>query len=145
MIVGCMAGHAVGVLLLAWASALWMVVGFAMLHGLAWGTRGPLLQSLRADYFGTSSYGTIMGFSSLIMMIGMMIGPLLAGVLADRTGGYAVGFTVLGALAAAGSIFFILATESSPPARRRSLPAAHEAERRPAAATTAGGGASGAG
>jgi MFS family permease len=145
MLVGSMAGHAAGMLLLAWASTLWMVVGFALLHGLAWGTRGPLLQSLRADYFGASSYGTIMGFSSLIMMMGMMSGPLLAGVLADRTGGYEVGFTVLGALAAVGSIFFILATKPSPPARLRSIPATPAAERRPTAATPAGDGASGAG
>jgi MFS family permease len=78
-----------------------------------------------------------MGFSSLIMMMGMMSGPLLAGVLADRTGGYEVGFTVLGALAAVGSIFFILATKPSPPARRRSLPATPAAERRPMAASSA--------
>ncbi len=145
IIVACMAGHAVAILLLAWASTLWMVVAFAVFHGLARGTRGPLLQSLRADYFGPSSYGTIMGFSSLIIMMGMMAGPLLAGVLADRTGGYEVGFTVLGALTAAGSIFFILATKPGPPARPRPSLPTHAAERRPTAATPAGDGASGGG
>ncbi|MDA0256530.1 MAG: MFS transporter, partial [Chloroflexi bacterium] len=109
IIVTCMVMHMVGLLLLAFASSVWMVVAFAVLHGLAWGTRGPLMMAIRADYFGRASYGTIMGFSSMIVMLGMMGGPLLAGFLADRTGNYEVGFTVLAVSAGMGSIFFILA------------------------------------
>jgi len=52
IIVTCMAMHMVGLLLLAFASSVWMVVAFAVLHGLAWGTRGPLMMAIRADYFG---------------------------------------------------------------------------------------------
>jgi MFS family permease len=66
---------------------------------------------MRADYFGRRSFGTIMGFSSLIVMLGQVTGPLLAGILADRTGSYESGFTILAALAAFGSVFFILATK----------------------------------
>ena len=55
--------------------AVLMVLAFTVLHGLAWGTRGPLMVALRADYFGPSSFGTIMGFSSLIVMLGMSGGP----------------------------------------------------------------------
>ena len=122
IIVTCMAMHTVGLLLLAYAESLWMVVAFTMLHGLAWGTRGPLMMAIRADYFGRTSYGTIMGFSSIIVMIGMMAGPLLAGFLADRTGNYEVGFTVLALAAGMGSIFFVLATRPDAPARLRRLP-----------------------
>jgi len=32
-----------------------MVVVFAVLHGLAWGVRGPLMAARRADYFGSAS------------------------------------------------------------------------------------------
>ncbi len=119
IIVTCMAMHMVGLLLLAFASSVWMVVAFAVLHGLAWGTRGPLMMAIRADYFGRTSYGTIMGFSSMIVMVGMMGGPLLAGFLADRTGNYEVGFTVLALAAGAGSIFFILAKRPELPVRPR--------------------------
>jgi sugar phosphate permease len=35
MAAGCMLGHAGGLLMLAFASAFWMVLGFAVLHGLA--------------------------------------------------------------------------------------------------------------
>ncbi len=118
IIVTCMAMHVAGLLLLAFAASLWMVVAFAVLHGLAWGTRGPLMMAIRADYFGRTSYGTIMGFSSMIVMLGMMGGPLLAGFLADRTGNYEAGFTVLAVAAGFGSIFFILAKRPDPPSRQ---------------------------
>ena len=42
-------------------------------------------------------------------MFGMMLGPLVAGILADRTGSYLPGFSVLAAFAAAGSVAFVLA------------------------------------
>jgi sugar phosphate permease len=106
---GCMLAHAVALALLAWATTFWMVVVFAILHGLAWGMRGPLMGALRADYFGSAAFGTISGFSSMIVMFGMMGGPLIAGTLADRTGSYRLGFTLLAALAALGSGFFALA------------------------------------
>jgi sugar phosphate permease len=115
--VGCMLAHATALLLLAAATAFWMVMAFAILHGLAWGIRGPLMGALRADYFGAGAFGTISGFSSMIVMFGMMGGPLIAGLLADRTGSYQVGFTALATLAALGSAFFALATRPAPPLR----------------------------
>jgi MFS family permease len=114
----CMVGHAVALLLLAWASAYWMVIAFAGLHGLSWGTRGPLMAAIRADYFGAAAFGTISGVSSMVSMLGMMGGPLVAGILADRTGSYGLGFTVLACLAFLGSLFFLLAKRPPPPARQ---------------------------
>jgi MFS family permease len=115
IIIACMGGHAAALLLLASASAFWMVAAFAMLHGLSWGARGPLMAAIRADYFGSASFGMIQGASSMIVMMGMMAGPLIAGVIADRTGSYESGFRLLGLLAGLGSVFFILAR---PPLRR---------------------------
>ena len=115
IIVACMAGHAAALLLLASATAFWMVLGFAVLHGLAWGIRGPLMAAIRADYFGSASFGMITGISSMIVMLGMMGGPLIAGILADRTGRYELGFTGLATLAAGGSFFFVLARRPAPP------------------------------
>ena len=118
IVVGCMVGHAVALLLLAAASAYWMVVAFALLHGLSWGTRGPLMAAIRADYFGSAAFGTISGVSSMVTMLGMVGGPLVAGILADRTGSYRLGFTVLALLAFLGSIFFLLAKRPAPPGSR---------------------------
>jgi len=109
IVVAAMLFHMVGLLLLAWATALWMVIVFAVLHGMGWGMRGPLMQAIRADYFGRTSFAKIMGVSSMIVMLGMTAGPIVAGVLAEATGNYQTGFTILAILAGAGSIFFVLA------------------------------------
>ena len=94
-----------------------MVLAFAVLHGAAWGVRSPLMSAMRADYFGAASFGTITGLSSMVVMLGMMGGPIIAGVLADRTGSYVAGFQILAGLAALGSVFFVLATPPRPPRR----------------------------
>lgn len=109
-----MLGHMTGLLLLTYASNLLMILAFIPLHGLAWGVRGPLMQALRADYFGSTYFGQIMGFSALIVMFGSVGGPLIAGTLADRTGSYQLGFTIIAVTAGLGLLFFVLAT---PPER----------------------------
>lgn len=105
----CMLMHASGVLALAWASGPATLVAFSMLHGLAWGLRGPFMQAIRADYFGRRAIGMILGISAAFIAIGQVGGPMIAGVLADITGGYRAGFTVLALIAAGGSLAFLWA------------------------------------
>ena len=105
----CMLMHAAGLLMLTYAAGAVMLVAFAVLHGGAWGLRGPFMQAIRADYFGRRSIGMILGLSSIIVVIGQIGGPMVAGVLADLTGNYRAGFTVLALLAGLGSLFFLLA------------------------------------
>jgi sugar phosphate permease len=114
----CMLAHGAALMILAFAGAFWMVLAFAVLHGTAWGMRGPLMGAIRADYFGSAAFGTITGVSSMVLMIGMMGGPLVAGILADRTGSYVPGFSVLAALATIGSVFFLLARRPPLPQER---------------------------
>jgi MFS family permease len=117
MAAACMLMHAAGLLLLTWASNIVMLVGFALVHGVAWGLRGPFMQAIRADYFGRRAIGMIMGISSLVIAIGQISGPLVAGAMADWTGDYRAGFTLLAVLAGAGGMFFVLATPPKPPIR----------------------------
>lgn len=112
-----MLGHMVGLLVLTFATNSLMIWLFVPLHGIAWGVRGPLMQALRADYFGSSSFGSIMGASSLILMFGTAGGPMVAGILADQTGNYRIGFTILAVMAGLGMIFFVLASPPQPPER----------------------------
>jgi MFS family permease len=111
----CMLMHMAGLLLVAYATNVAMVVAFAALHGFAWGARGPLMQAIRADYFGRSAFGAIMGASTTIFVWGQIGGPMLAGVMADATGDYVTGFTALAVLAGCGSAFFIFARRPTPP------------------------------
>ena len=121
-IVGCLLGHAAALLIFAFVTTFWGALAFAVLHGSAWGVRGPLIISVRADYFGRRSYATIMGFSSLIMMAGMTTGPLVAGFLRDATGTYSTAFVILAGLAASGSVAIFLARKPAPPSTRRPGP-----------------------
>ena len=105
----CMMGHMSGLLFLTYATGPAMIVAYAILHGTAWGLRAPLLQAIRADYFGRSAIGMILGFSFMILIIGQIGGPMIAGILADMTGNYHAGFTTLALLAGLGSVFFLLA------------------------------------
>ena len=75
------------------------------------------MTTIRADYFGRRSFATIMGFSSLVVMIGMTTGPLFAGFMADIFDGYRVGFLVISAITGLGSVFFVMAKEPKLPQR----------------------------
>jgi MFS family permease len=114
-----MLGHAGAMALLAGAAHLPVVVVAAILHGLAWGLRGPLMGAMRADHFGRASFAMIMGISSMVVMLGSLLGPLLLGLLADVTGDYRLGFLGLSAIAVAGALaFFTLPAPHDPGARR---------------------------
>lgn len=105
----CMLLHATGLMLLTFAVHPLMLAGFAIVHGVAWGLRGPLMQAIRADFFGLQAIGMILGLSAFIIAIGQVVGPMLAGAFADAQGHYRVGFTVLALLAASGSLLFFFA------------------------------------
>ena len=114
IIVTAMCAHGVGLLVLTWIDGSIAIGAFVILHGLAWGSRGPQMQAIRADYFGTTHFASIMGWSSIIITVGTVSGPLLAGILADSTGDYRLGFSIIAGLAFAGNIFWFLATPPTP-------------------------------
>jgi MFS family permease len=105
----CMLMHAAGLLMLTYATGPVMLAVAALMHGTAWGLRGPFMQAIRADYFGRHSIGMILGLSSLILVLGQIGGPIVAGAFADWTGDYRMGFSILAALAGLGALFFLMA------------------------------------
>jgi sugar phosphate permease len=111
----CMLMHMAGLLALTYATGPAMVVAFALLHGAAWGLRGPFMQAIRAEYFGVSAIGMILGLSFMIIVVGQIGGPMIAGAAADLTGNYRAGFTLLALLAGVGSLFFLLARKPPRP------------------------------
>jgi MFS family permease len=114
---GAMLLHGGALLLLAWGPGWFAVVAFAVLHGVAWGARGPLMGSIRADYFGAAHFGAIMGASMMVFMVGQLVGPVLAGTLADLLGDYRVGFSILAVVASVASLSFWFASPPPPPRR----------------------------
>ncbi|MGB1504756.1 MAG: MFS transporter [Acidimicrobiales bacterium] len=106
--------HGAALIILVWVDHVAAVGAFVVLHGIAWGVRGPQMQAIRADYFGSTAFASIMGWSQIIVTMGSIAGPVLAGVLADSTGDYRLGFTILGIAAAFGVVFWILAAPPAP-------------------------------
>jgi MFS family permease len=109
LIVACMIGHTIALLFLTFAKSAGMVVVFAVIHGLSWGFRGPLMTSIRADYFGRGSFATIMGWSSLIIQIGTTTGPLIGAGIGDTVGTYSPAFGVFAGFTLLGAFFFAAA------------------------------------
>jgi MFS family permease len=100
---------------LATVSGVGLVVAAAIMHGIAWGLRGPVMTSLRTDYFGIASFGTIMGWSMGFVSVGLVVGPLLVTALADGSAGYPGAFVSLAVVTALGSVaFFVLRRPRTP-------------------------------
>jgi MFS family permease len=112
-----MLAHSIALVILAFAESYSIVCLFAIIHGAAWGIRGPMMTTIRADYFGRASFATIMGYSSLIMMVGATGGPLIAGAMADLFGGYKEGFLIIAGITGIGSIFLACAGKPKLPPR----------------------------
>ena len=119
MAAACMVGHCIALVILAFADNTILIAAAAILHGLSWGVRGPLMMAIRADYYGMRNFGTIMGVSSVIFMAGGLVGPALAGGLNDHFGGYAEAFTLVGVMTGVSTMFFLLARK--PPLPYRTL------------------------
>ena len=115
-IFACMWMHTLSMVVFAYSTTATGAILFAVLHGTAWGVRAPLINSLRADFFGRASFATISGFAALIVMIGMTTGPLFAGFVRDLTGDYKAAFLLLGFLTALGSVTILLARQPVLPA-----------------------------
>src|SRR5690625_1912887 len=100
--------HAAAMVILVWAGSAAAVVVAAVLHGFAWGLRGPLMSAMRADYFGRRAFAMVMGYSSLVLMVGSVLGPLIVGVIADTTGQYSLAFAALAVIGSIGVVAFLL-------------------------------------
>ena len=120
VVIMCMLMHAVALMLLAFATAWWMLATFALLNGLAWGARVPVIVSIRAEYFGSRSFGAIMGISSSVVTVAAVAAPVLAAMAYDTLGSYTLSFVILAVLAALGSLFMVF---TPPPPTRTGRPA----------------------
>ena len=100
-------GHSLAMVILSISDSYFFVIIYAVCQGLSWGVRTPVLTSMRGDYFGRGSFAMIMGCSQGIAMLGMVLGPLVVGYLADNYS-YAAGFNAVAILTAPGAILFLL-------------------------------------
>ena len=85
----------------------WALV-FAVLYGIGFGGRIPLLTAIRGKYFGRKAFATIMGISQFPNNLAMIVAPLFAGFMFDRTGTYLVPFAMFGILNILGAFLMLM-------------------------------------
>jgi MFS family permease len=90
---------------------------FAVLWGIGFGGRTPMLHAMRGDYFGTKAFGTILGLSGLLMAVGMTAAPFLVGLAFDIQGTYRWAFIAVAAACAAGGGLILFATRPIHPSQ----------------------------
>lgn len=114
-------GASIGVFILAVANSFAEALAFGVIYGFFWGLRGPLMNSIRGEYFGRASFGKIIGTSSLLTMPASILGPIIAGFMADTQGDYVMGLIILSVVSALGSVLFLITRPPPPPVRLRGL------------------------
>jgi len=90
--------------------------GYALLFGLGFGARGPIITAIASQLFPGRRFGVIYGFLSVGNGIGGGVAPWFGGFVHDVTGSYRVAFLVATAFCVVGSACFWLAR---PPRRDR--------------------------
>lgn len=110
----CTAGGAAALLALeALPGAGWLVV-FAVLFGLGFGARGPIITAMASEWFGGRRFGVIYGVLNLGNGLAGAIGPWFGGVVHDVSGSYRIAFLASIAFSACGSACFWLARRRAP-------------------------------
>lgn len=86
---------------------------YAVLFGLGFGARGPIITATATQLFGGRRFGAIYGVLNLGNGLGAAIGPLFGGAVHDATGSYRAAFlTAIGFCVAASACFWIMGTRS---------------------------------
>ncbi len=91
---------------------VWLLVPFIIAFSLGWGTSVTSRLSFLREYYGRASFGTILGFTSGIMMLGSITGTPLAGWVYDTWGSYQGAWLGFGALTLIGAV--LVATIPAP-------------------------------
>jgi len=66
----------------------WLLFLFLFTFGPGYGGQIPVRPALQGDYFGTRSFGMIMGLTAAVSMLGALASPVIAGWIFDTMGSY---------------------------------------------------------
>ena len=102
------AANALVMFALVAANELWSIYLLAAIMGFAQGGAGTVISPLQAELFGLKSHGLILAVVGLGYTIGASIGPVVAGYIFDRSGGYELAFLSTALVTIAGVILIVL-------------------------------------
>ena len=101
--------QAAAVVVLTLSASLLMFYLFAVLFGMGFGGRNPLTTAIRGEYFGRTSFGRILGLSTVPMNVLLLIGSPLAGYMRDIQQTYDPAFLLLAGFNFLGGVLFLFA------------------------------------
>ena len=99
------------VVVLVLAHNMEMLILFAVLLGVGFGGRTPLMTAITGVYFGRRAFAAITGISMLPFSIFQFIAPVFAGLMRDATGTYDAAFLTIGVVSLFGAFLFLLVGE----------------------------------
>jgi MFS family permease len=83
------------ILILGDGQSLWPLILFVALSGLVEGISSLIIGAKAADLFPANILGSVMGLMQMGQGLGVMVGPLIGGVLFDLQGNYVMAFTLV--------------------------------------------------
>ncbi len=107
---------AVAVYILAIADSPALAFLYAVVFGIGWGIRTPIVNAIQGEYFGRKSQGIIRGWLQSLGLPIIIAAPVVAGYMADLQGTYRPVFSIMAAIMLVGSILIFFATRPAPPA-----------------------------
>ena len=106
---GCTAVGTLALLSIERTPTVLALYAYALLFGLGFGARGPIITAIAATRFPGRRFGAIYGSMSVGNGLGGALGPWFAGAMFDLTGSYRAPFLIATLFCVAGSICFWLA------------------------------------
>ncbi|MFH0847396.1 MAG: MFS transporter [Chloroflexota bacterium] len=115
VVAGLLALLSLSLLFLTQVRSLPQLFIFIAAYAPAYGGLATLMQSIRGEYFGRRSFGTISGWMTFLTMFGTVTGPWFAGYVWDTTGNYRLAFLVFATVA---FIALVMVLWAKPPAAK---------------------------
>ena len=99
----------ISIIILIFANSFYSIMFFAVIWGIGYGVRTPLIHAMRGEYFGKKHFATITGFSSMIVAISMVSTPILVGRYYDIYKSYDGAFLIVSTFCFLSSLVILFA------------------------------------
>ena len=113
LLAGVLTMLTIAVLMFSIFQSIIMIYIILAIYGFSCGVPTPLLVIINSRYFGRKSFGSILGTAALIRSPFVLLSPVFAGWIYDRTGEYIIAFRILAVILIFGIALLCLA---DPPA-----------------------------
>ncbi len=101
---------AISMFFLGIANSVQIALVYAVLYGIGWGIRTPVMNAIQGEYFGRKRMGVIFGTLQSVTLPFSIAAPIVAGYLADVNGSYRMTFIVMSFVMLVGTVIISLAT-----------------------------------